>query len=255
MKIAISVAVALVISLSTFAQVKIHSHNDYLQGKPFYTALENRVYEMEADIFVRNDSIFVAHSEREIHPSRTLSNMYLNPIAREFELHKNRVSSDKKYNFSLMIDVKEKWEDVYPVLKAEIEKYGGIFDRNKSKLAVQIVISGSRPAPNTFQDYPKWLFFDGLPNVAYTKKELERIAIISDRFASHSKWRGQGTIPQADIPKIQKVIDIAISYNKPVRFWGAPDTKTCWKQLATLGADVINTDKIKETKDFFENEL
>jgi hypothetical protein len=255
MKRLVGFAIGLMITGSSLAQVKIHSHNDYLQKKPFHTAYANKVYEIEADIFLSADSIIVAHSKREINASNTLYSLYLKPIAEAFKKHRNKVSDDKKYSFSLMIDVKENWNAVYPTLKKEIEKYGKIFNRNSQKRAIQIVISGSRPDYSTFNTFPKWVFFDGLPNTNYAPKDLKRVSMISDNFATYSKWKGIGEIPNEDKEKLKTLILQAHNLNKPIRFWGAPDTEACWKQLVELGADIINTDKIAESKKYFKNEL
>lgn len=249
MKDLIGFAFGLMFSLNCFSQVKIHSHNDYLQKRPFVEAYINKVDEMEADVFLFGDSILVAHSKREINPSNTLYRLYLKPIAEAFNKQNYR---EDKYTFSLMIDVKENWESVYPYLKKEIEKYGNVFKRNVKKRAIQIVISGSRPDYGTFNTFPKWLFFDGLPKVNYAKKDLKRITMISDNFANSSKWKGVGEIPEEDKVKLKKLIEEAHVLNKPFRFWGAPDTEACWKQLAALGADIINTDKIAESKKYFQ---
>ncbi len=252
MKTLIGFFFGLICVANSFAQVKIHSHNDYLQKKPFFDAYVNKVDEIEADIFLVGDSILVAHSKKELNPSKTLNTLYLKPIADAFKEHRSKVSDDKNYTFSLMIDVKEKWDAVYPSLKKEIEKYGKTFNRSAKKAAVQIVISGSRPDHATFNTYPAWLFFDGLPNVSYAKKDLKRITMISDNFASYSKWKGVGEIPEEDKVKLRKLVEQAHLLNKPIRFWGAPDTEPCWRQLAELGADIINTDKIGETKKYFQ---
>lgn len=255
MRTLIWIVLGLICTKTTIAQVKIHSHNDYLRKAPFHTAYANKVDEIEADIFLVGDSILVAHGKKELNSSNTLYNLYLKPIAQAFKNYKGKVSDDRKYTFSLMIDVKENWDSVYPSLKKEIEKYGSIFNRNAQKMAIQVVISGSRPDHATFNTYPKWLFFDGLPNIEYAKADLERVTMISDNFATYSKWKGQGEIPAEDKEKLQKVIEQAHKLGKPIRFWGAPDTESCWKQLRALGADIINTDKIVESKTFFKNEL
>ncbi|MCY1539698.1 hypothetical protein D9M68_752980 [compost metagenome] len=166
--------------------------------------------------------------------------------------HQRQGSPDNWYAFSLMIDVKEKWETAYPVLKRTIEQYGPVFNRKKRKDAVQIVMSGNRPDPSTFHQYPGWIYFDGLPHVGYTKKALKKISMISDNFASYSKWKGAGVLPAADRQQLLQVIEQAHALKKPIRFWGAPDTPTCWQTLVDLGVDIINTDKVKESRLYFE---
>ncbi|MFA6275345.1 MAG: phosphatidylinositol-specific phospholipase C/glycerophosphodiester phosphodiesterase family protein [Pedobacter sp.] len=239
-------ALFVLITISSFAQVKIHSHNDYTHAQPLIEAYSNHVYEIEADVFLIKDSLIVAHSRKDKNLTRTLNSMYLSPIA---QLQKEKGT---KYSFRLMIDIKDNWDLTYPALRKEIEKYKPVFDRSKHKNAIQIVISGNRPADSTFHKYPKWLFFDGLPNISYAKKDLKRITMISDNFVTYSRWGGNGEISAEDKAKLKTVIENAHQLNKPIRFWGAPDTKECWQQLHDLGADIINTDKISECKAYFE---
>jgi hypothetical protein len=242
----------LFVTCSGFAQVKIHSHNDYDQKQWFELAYYNKVYEIEADVFQNNGELLVAHTKTAINPINTLKKMYLNPIDSLFKLHQGKVSEERGYTFSLMIDFKTDWSVTYPILRQQIEQYGKIFDRAKNKLAVQIVISGNRPVDSTFHTYPTWLFFDGLPGIKYAKEDLKRITMISDNFRSYSKWNGIGSMPDADKAALKAVIDAAHDLKKPIRFWNAPDTEDCWRELAKLKVDIINTDKIRETKTYFE---
>jgi hypothetical protein len=115
------------------------------------------------------------------------------------------------------------------------------------------VISGNRPPDSTFHTYPKWIFFDGLPEVNYAAKDLKRVTMISDNFAKYSKWNGLGDIPDADKVKLKTVIDAAHELKKPFRFWGAPDTEDCWRALMLLGVDIINTDKIVQSVNFVKD--
>jgi hypothetical protein len=234
------------------AQVKIHSHNDYTRSTKLHLAYNTRVAEIEADIYQTAGKLIVAHASNEIDAANTLSSIYLNPIDSLFKQYKGRVSTDKGYTFALMIDFKTPWNETFPVLQQEVEKYGEIFDRKKNKQAVQIVISGNRPPDSTFHHYPSWVFFDGLPGVNYDKKDLERITMISDNFRAYSKWNGVGVMEEADRAKFRKVIEAAHQLKKPIRFWAAPDTEACWETLYRLGADIINTDKVKACKTYFE---
>ena len=248
MKISISFALFTFFTINSFAQTKVHSHNDYVQEKPLLTAYESQADQIEADVFLVGDSLVVAHSKKEIDPKNTLNKLYLDPINSLFKKNNGKVSADKKYTFSLMIDVKENWNAVYPVLKREIEKYGDVFNRSKNKYAIQIVISGNRPADSTFHTYPTWLFFDGLPNISYAKKDLDRVTMISDNFATYSKWKGSGFINGADAQKLITIIKQAKQLKKPVRFWGAPDTEDSYINQMQLGVGIINTDRVQRVK-------
>lgn len=242
--------ISIFISLNGFSQVKIHAHNDYLQKQVFKLAYENRVFEIEADVFEVAGELFVAHTKMEINPKNTLKKLYLDPIDSLFKLYQGKVSADRNYTFTLMIDFKTPWPDTYQVLKQQVEKYGHIFNRSTNKNAVQIVVSGNRPPETSYHTFPNWLYFDGVPNVKYQKEDLKKVTMISENFKVHSKWKGTGKMDAAELMSLKKIVDEAKRVNKPVRFWGAPDTPDTWRTLHDLGAEIINTDKIEQCKTF-----
>ena len=57
-----------------------HAHNDYVHNRPLLDALESRFRSVEADVFLRGDSLYVAHDAHEIRSGRTLRAMYLEPL-------------------------------------------------------------------------------------------------------------------------------------------------------------------------------
>jgi alkaline phosphatase len=76
--------------------------------------------------------------------------------------------------------------------------------------------------------------------------------MISDNFATYSKWKGIGEISEADKAKFIELINNAHKLGKPFRFWGAPDNQACWKLLHDLGADIINTDQVATATNYFK---
>ncbi|HEY9363863.1 MAG TPA: hypothetical protein VIQ00_11410, partial [Chitinophagaceae bacterium] len=61
----------------TYIASNAHSHNDYLNSKPFTRAYEAGFGSIEADIFPVNDTLYVAHSKKEIQVQRTMKSLYL----------------------------------------------------------------------------------------------------------------------------------------------------------------------------------
>jgi hypothetical protein len=226
-------------------QVKIHSHNDYTHSNPFYEATAEKAFSIEADIYVVGDSLFVAHNKNEIKPGHTLENMYLKPI-------QNLSKTENFYTFQLMIDFKDPWASTYHVLLKNLNQYQKAFNKQGKK--VSVVISGNRPPESTFHNYPPIISFDGLPNINYAPEDLKRVVMISDNFASFSKWKGVGEISEADKAKLEKVINDAHKIGKPFRFWGGPDTEACWDLLHKLGADIINTDQVVKASNYFKEQ-
>ena len=89
------------------AQVKIHAHNDYEKPHPLTNALANKVYIVEADVFLRDGELLVAHSDKDISKERSLNALYLDPIIALFKKYKGQIAADEEYHPSLMIDVKD----------------------------------------------------------------------------------------------------------------------------------------------------
>ena len=80
--------------LSAAAQKKYttanaHSHNDYEQASPFSLAYQHRFGSIEADIWLKDGNIFVAHDAKDIQASRTLAALYLDPIKQILQEQKN----------------------------------------------------------------------------------------------------------------------------------------------------------------------
>jgi hypothetical protein len=86
-----------------------HSHNDYEQPKPFYTAYNARFGSIEADIFLleNNSRLVVAHSRSEIQQhTRFLDSLYLRPLDSAVQANKGFPYQDTSRSLQLLIDCK-----------------------------------------------------------------------------------------------------------------------------------------------------
>ncbi|MCK8494485.1 phosphatidylinositol-specific phospholipase C/glycerophosphodiester phosphodiesterase family protein [Spirosoma sp. RP8] len=235
----------LLVFVSTAKAQKIFAHNDYVQPVPFATAYEQRADFIEADVWVQNGKLVVVHDQpTTIAP--TLDSLYIKPIAKLFTQYGDKVSPDRDYTFGLMIDVKDDPAVVLPKLIELLQENLSYFNRTANSKAIQVIVSGNRPRIDTYLDYPFLIQFDGRPSEVYDQETLQRVAMISDNFQSYSRWNGIGDIPDVDREKLKRIIKRAHNDNKPMRFWGAPDTPDAWKKLKKLGVDVISTDKVGE---------
>ncbi|WP_044129592.1 phosphatidylinositol-specific phospholipase C/glycerophosphodiester phosphodiesterase family protein [Rudanella lutea] len=228
--------------------VKIHAHNDYEKPVPLMAALENRADFIEADIWLVDGKLMVAHDRKDINPARTLDSLYLNPIVRLFAQNGGRISSDRTYRPALVIDLKDKFDDIWPVLQARLAQNIDIFNPFSNPNGIQVIISGSRPKVERMIDYPLFVQFDGRPTEIYDDETVRRVALISDSFYNYSRWDGNGDLPDADREKLKRMIRRAHDQNKMIRFWATPDNPNAWKQLRKLGVDVLNTDKVAECR-------
>lgn len=220
----------------------VHSHNDYCQNLPFYTAYSARCASIEADIFAVDGELYVAHERKEIDRKRTLRALYLDPIRRQMELNVGKAYPDGK-SFQLLIDLKTGYAETMPILEKQLEEYLSCFDTEHNPSAVQIVITGNQPAPADFAKYASFIQFDGQPDKVYTAEESKRVALLSAPFFIYSEWNGLGRMVEGEYDKVKTVIDQAHKEGKKIRFWGCPDTKTAWNTFMKMGVDYINTDR------------
>ena len=216
-----------------------HSHNDYLQPAPFALAYHEQFGSIEADVFLINDTLFVAHDKTQINRARTFDKLYLQPILETAAKNEGRVYRDQ--SLQLLVDLKTQGDPALLALSKLLAPYEAVFGKKGS---VKVVVSGNVPAPETFDRYPSFIFFDGRPGVKYTPEQLNRIGLISQNFGSLSKWNGKGIPVEEDRIKLIAAVKGAHDQQKPFRFWASPDNINAWKQLVNLGADYINTDKV-----------
>src|SRR5687767_9933128 len=84
---------------------QVFAHNDYVRPKPFYTAYDLGVGYIEADVFLQDGDLLVAHHRNEIVPGRTLEKLYLQPLLEKIQKH-GSVYDDAGRTLTLMIDLK-----------------------------------------------------------------------------------------------------------------------------------------------------
>ncbi len=220
---------------------KIHSHNDYAQDLPFWYAYSNGASSIEADVFLKNDSLYVTHAEDEIVEGKTLGKLYLDRLS---SLEKSRELGE----LQLLIDLKSEAYTTLDKLEEVLKKYPSLVNSGK----VKFVISGNRPKPEEYKNYPDFIWFDHQNLDELNKVDLDKVALISSSYKNYSVWNGYGRMTAPDLEKVKRAISLAKASGKPFRFWSTPDTKTAWARLAKLGVDYINTDQPALAKQYLD---
>lgn len=220
-----------------------HSHNDYLQSQPFYTAHANNIGSMEADLYMVGNELLVAHERKELDNKRTFERLYLKPIIDQIALNGNNKIYKDGGHLQLLIDLKTEGEPTLKLLEQKLKPYRQYFDVKNNPDAVKLVITGNQPAADRFKNYDEIFYFDGNKGRKYTPEQLNRIALFSAGFQQFSVWNGLGRMVHAEYDKAKAFVDSVHTLGKKVRFWGNPDTKTCWQAFIKMGVDYINTDQ------------
>jgi len=232
----------------TYSVANTHSHNDYEQQHPFWMAYDEGFGSIEADIFLRNGKLLVGHDTIEIKAGRTLEEYYIRPLVGCIHKNHGHPYADPSRQLQILIDVKEDSVATLGKLVEVLKKYPPLTRCSSLKW----VISGSRPDPARYADYPSFIWFDGILHQDYSPAALEKIAMMSDNLSHYSRWNGLDTIPADQWKTLQAAIDHSHSLHKPVRLWGAPDFVNAWHQFILLKVDYINTDHIHELAGFLQ---
>ncbi|MCR4920611.1 MAG: phosphatidylinositol-specific phospholipase C/glycerophosphodiester phosphodiesterase family protein [Bacteroidaceae bacterium] len=220
----------------------IHSHNDYDQACPFWGAYEAHAASIEADIWLVDGNLFVAHDKKDIRPERTLEAIYLQPIRQVVEQHGGSAYANGT-SFQLLVDLKTGRETLDALVRLIEEKgYRRCFDTAENPAAIMLTITGDKVKPEDFGAYPSYVFFDGRIEATYTPEQLRRVPLISEYRGLYTKWKGIGKMSKEDQQKIRRDVEKAHRQGCKFRVWGFPDNKNAWRMTRRLGIDYINTD-------------
>lgn len=235
------------LSIGVSAQI-IHSHNDYEQKQPFFAAYNLSFDSIEADLYVKDGELCVAHDLKDVSTERTLRKLYIEPLLAKIKENGGYPYPNKK-SLHLLLDLKMQGKEIMQVLDAQLKPY------KKELRHVKISISGDMPKPEEFQNYDKMFSFDGRRNLTYSKKAFKRIYMVSASATDFGKyWAGKQALPQEVTDKISVFVKEMHEKNKKVRFWGTPNTTLGFETLKALQVDVIGTDDLPLLRQFIDND-
>lgn len=219
-----------------------HSHNDYLRDRPLFEALDAGFGSVEADVFLVDGDLRVAHTRAEIRPERTLRDLYLEPLARRVRERGGWVHQPG-VPFQLLVDVKADGTAVLEELDRQLAPYAFMLATSQPG-AVRIVISGDRDRESIFAHPRQWYGYDGryadLPD-RQTSPTL--MPLISESWMSHFTWMGTGAMPEPQRMRLHSMVRQAHRAGRKIRFWAHPQTPDAYRELRAAGADWFNSDR------------
>jgi hypothetical protein len=237
---------------------RAHAHNDYRHDRPLHDALAHGFCSVEADIFLVDGDLFVAHDREEIRPDRTLRGLYLDPLRKRIKQNGGRVYPNGP-GFTLLIDIKSEAVLTYKALDKILAEYRDIFtsfgpDGRRGK-AVLAIISGNRPLALMESQEVRYAGCDGRLTDLKSDAPANLIPMISDNWTRHFTWRGSGPMPAEERLKLKEIVRTAHEKGRRVRFWATPDRPSpardaLWRELLAAGIDVLNTDDLKGLQQF-----
>src|SRR5688572_5057751 len=81
-----------------------HAHNDYEHTRPLLDALSHGFTSVEADVYLVDGKLVVAHDREDVRPERTLERLYLDPL-HQFAAGKKSIF-ERGGTLTLLIDFK-----------------------------------------------------------------------------------------------------------------------------------------------------
>ncbi|WP_159617605.1 phosphatidylinositol-specific phospholipase C/glycerophosphodiester phosphodiesterase family protein [Arthrobacter zhaoguopingii] len=236
-----------------------HAHNDYEHDRPLYDALGHGFTSVEADVWLVDGELLVAHDREDVRAGATLESLYLEPLDALVKGHGGSVYPGWEGEFQLLIDIKSEGPATYAAIEEELAEHRTMLTRythGKTKPgAVTAVISGNRPLSVMSAAEQRFGFYDGRAADLGGALPAELMPLISNNWQQLFSWQGAGAMPAAEREKLTAYVAAAHAQGARVRFWATPDLpgparEAVWAELLTAGVDHINTDDLAALERF-----
>jgi hypothetical protein len=233
---------------------RAHAHNDYLHQRPLHDALSHGFTSVEADIFLVDGELLVAHEPAELDPARTLRSLYLDPLLARVKANHGSVHPGYRRPVQLLIDIKTNGVAAYLELDRQLKHYRRMLSTyayGHVRLgAVTPVISGDRAARAPMEaQRVRYAFYDGRLDDLGTTAPASFIPLISSNWTHSFSWLGGGPFPATEREKLRSLVSSAHDKGQRVRFWATPDIAgperdAVWSELLAARVDHLNTDDL-----------
>ncbi|GGZ45354.1 phosphatidylinositol-specific phospholipase C/glycerophosphodiester phosphodiesterase family protein [Streptomyces bluensis] len=241
---------------------RAHAHNDYEHPRPLFDALDHRFGSVEADIYLVEGQLLVAHDPEDLDPARTLESLYLDPLAARVKANRGSVYRGHRGSLQLLIDIKTEGSSTYLELDRHLARYRHLFTTYAHgrvyPCPVTAVISGDRAArPPMEAQTVRRAFYDGRLADLGSSAPASFVPLISDNWTLNFTWQGVGPFPDAERAKLRDIVSRAHARGQRIRFWATPDQPgpardALWGELLAAGVDHLNTDDLAGLQAFLD---
>jgi hypothetical protein len=240
--------------------LRAHAHNDYEHERPLLDALDHGFTSVEADVWLVDGELLVAHDLVDVDPQRTLRSLYLQPLVRRVNANRGRgVFPGTDVPFHLLVDIKSSGVATYRAIHRELRRirhhvtsHG---DWGTNERPISVTISGNRPRRYMEAQEARYAGLDGRAIDLGTDVTPDLLPLLSDSWARNFTWAGVGPIPPAERERLRAWAAWTDENGIRLRLWATPDApgperEAVWRELLDADADHINTDDLAGLRDF-----
>ncbi|MBK3589813.1 phosphatidylinositol-specific phospholipase C/glycerophosphodiester phosphodiesterase family protein, partial [Streptomyces sp. MBT57] len=205
-----------------------HAHNDYLHPRPLYDALAHGFTSVEADVFLVDGELLVAHDPAGLDPRRTLAALYLDPLRALVRAGHGSVHPHHRAPLQLLIDIKADGVAAYRELDRQLARHRSLltsYHHGRVRPgAITAVISGDRAARVPMEaQRTRLAFYDGRLDDLGTASPASFTPLISANWTQTFAWLGAGPFPRAERDRLRTLVAAAHREGRRIRFWATPD--------------------------------
>ncbi|MEO9326199.1 glycerophosphodiester phosphodiesterase family protein [Nocardioides sp. C4-1] len=230
-----------------------HAHNDYEHDRPLLDALDHGFTSVEADVWLVDGELRVAHDLADATPGRTLERLYLSPLSARAAMNDGSVYPRGRRPVQLLIDAKSAAGPTWAAIDAALRNHPGLFTRftpsSTEPGAVTAVISGNRDLPAMQAQTDRRAGYDGRSGDLGGPLPSSVMPLVSDNWTTLFTWAGVGRMPSSERTTLRRMVRTAHDRGQRIRFWATPDVAgrardAVWRELVDAGVDHVNTDDL-----------
>ncbi len=230
----------------------LHSHNDYNRDRPLLDALAHRFDSVEADVFLVQGRLLVAHTKKKLDPSRTLESMYLAPLA---ELHRLGFLQAGRRTLTLVVQIHQPALDTYRALEAELRRHPqllSVFKDDSTSIpgAVRVLLTGEFPRKEVLAQRLRFVQVEGSLRDLDSDASPEVMPIINVEWKDVVEPEARWLFQKNETGRLTKVVQRVAARGRLVRVWGHPDNEHAWRALLDAGVKVLGTDHLTRVNRF-----
>jgi len=239
-----------------------HAHNDYEHARPLLDALANGFTSVEADVWLVDGKLLVAHNRDDVLPARSLERLYLSPLERLRTVNGGSIYPGWHGSLQLLIDVKSKAGPTYAALDHLLREHPRLLtsftgDRTRRR-AVTAVVSGHRARTAMAAQPLRYAGYDGRLKDLTSQEPASLVPLVSLDWTETFTWDGNGPMPADEEQRLRDLVTTAHAHGYRLRFWDTPDDPgparaAVWRELVHVGVDEINTDDLAGLQEFLSH--